>query len=742
MNEAHIAKVVVNLSLDRSFDYNIPPPLRGHVRVGMQVMVPFGRSRRPAYVLEIVSESSYSEALKDIEMLNDTRPHLPPKLVELGRWMAEYYCCAGEKAIRTLLPEVIRSGRVKHKQKSYCYIADTALAERFMIEHARKAKAKCALLKVLFQQQTLPADRLMKEAGAGSGALKALIKEGLVTEEKRVVEADPFEDSAFMATVPHELTDEQGEALKIILDKLSQPDPTPHALLLHGVTGSGKTEVYLQAIAQAQDLGKEAIVLVPEISLTPQTVARFRARFGERVSVLHSMLSDRARFNEWNRINDGKVKICVGARSALFAPFRNLGLIVVDEEHENSYKQGESPRYHARDVAVMRGRLEKAVVLLGSATPSFESYSNALSGKYCLLKLTKRVDDLMMPEMRVVDMRREALNSEHPGFFSKTLLEAVRRRIAQGEQAILFLNRLGYARQMLCEHCGYVARCPDCSVPYTYHKKRESLSCHLCGAVIPAHVKCPDCSAEDIRYMGVGTEKVETIAGALFKGAKIARMDSDTMRNPASYERVLNDFKRGAIDILIGTQMIAKGLHFPNVTLVGIINADQGLYLPDFRAEERTFQLLTQVSGRAGRGDKGGEVIVQTFNPFNPAIDCAVNYDFGGFYERDMEVRRELLYPPCGHMIVVHFKGADSALVSAFANEFAEKIQPALNDGIRVSAPAPAPIERIKAQYRYMMMFRGQNLKKLRQLIREMLLHGERPKGVDAYADVDALSLL
>ena len=516
-----------------------------------------------------------------------------------------------------------------------------------------------------------------------------------------------------------------------------------HVLLLHGVTNSGKTEVYLQAIGEALELGRSAIVLVPEISLTPQTVRRFRARFGDRLSVLHSRLTDGERFDEWNRIRDGEVQIAVGARSALFAPFSNLGLIVVDEEHESSYKQSEAPRYSARDVAVMRGKFENAAVILGSATPSAESVYNAKTGKFLLARMASQVENKLSPHIRIIDQRLDG--PPQPGrstFFSPQLVEAVFDRIRRGEQSILFLNRRGYARVMLCEECGFEARCPECSVAYTYSKQRETLSCHLCGGVIPAYSECPQCRSPKIRYAGLGTEKIEAAAAAVFQGARIARMDSDTMRGADDYERVLEKFRRGELDLLIGTQMIAKGLHFPNVTLVGIVNADLGLAMPDFRAPERTFQLITQVAGRAGRGDIRGEVFLQTRNPEDETIRCAAALDFDGFSAYDLEFRKMLEYPPFTHLIAVHFRGEDEAATAGYAEQFTAELKKYGHDGIRFSGPSPAPIERIRGKFRCMLLIRGVRLKLLRQALRVLALHRTPPKGVELYVDVDAQSLL
>ncbi len=739
-----IARIIIDLSLDKTFDYNIPPILYGKVKIGSRVTIPFGRSFRHGYVLSIGSDSEYTSQLKDIKSLCEGHTKIPHKLVELGEWMAEYYCCSREQAIRTLLPRAVRSGKIKHKTLPFYAVADHEATEQFIAKnHEKKSLLKqIELLKLLLCHTDISRENLLKEHNISPSTISTLKKKQLIIEEKRRIARDPFKDVEIIPDTPLKPTNEQQIALDKINDMVENPDDGRTALLF-GITGSGKTEVYLQAIAQIIETGREAIVLVPEISLTPQTVRRFRARFGNMVSVLHSRLTEGERFDEWTKISDGEVRIVVGARSALFAPFRHLGLIIVDEEHEHSYKQSEAPRYHARDVAVMRGHMENAVVVLGSATPSFESYRNAISGKYIMLKLTKRNDECVLPSMKVIDVRMDKADGEQKNsFFTKMLIKAVNDRLWRGEQTILFLNRRGYARQMMCENCGYVAECPDCSVSYTYHMHNETLTCHLCGDTIQAYKHCPECKSDEIRYSGIGTEKVETIAQKIFKSARIARMDSDTMKTSASYEHVLNEFKRGNIDILIGTQMIAKGLHFPNVTLVGIINADQSLNIPDFRAPERTFQLITQVAGRAGRGDIKGEVLIQTFTPFNDTIQYAVKHDFNGFYENDMEVREMLKYPPSGHLITVHFQGEELEAVSSYAMEFMEYLRPACHEDIIISEPAPAPLEKIKAKYRFMIIFRGEKIATLRRYIRHYVLRAKHPKNVHVYADVDAQSLV
>jgi len=488
--------------------------------------------------------------------------------------------------VRNLLPGAVRNGKIKDKTESHYFIADEQKAKELIDKASARTKTRAEILKSLMENPGMDADTVLALSKAGKTVLSALCKAGYIRKEEVRISRDPLRGAVIQHTNPLPPTPEQAAALSQIDSMLEHknPDDDRHVLLLHGVTCSGKTEVYLQAISKVLEKGGDAIVLVPEISLTPQTVTRFKSRFGEQVSVLHSGLSDGERHDEWMKVHRGEVKIAVGARSALFAPFANLKLIVVDEEHENSYKQSDAPRYNARDVAVMRGKMENALVILGSATPSLESYYNAKQGKYVLAEMLKRSDPgIVMPSVDIVDMRLEQNEEGKVPYFSKTLIDSVYQRIRNGEQCIIFLNKRGFARQMHCDLCGYVAECPECSVPYTYHKKAEVLSCHLCGGVIDAPEVCPNCGSAEIRFQGAGTERIETISLDIFKGARIARMDSDTMTTPQSYERVLNLFRRGDLDILVGTQMIAKGLDFPNVTLVGIVNADGGLYIKDFR---------------------------------------------------------------------------------------------------------------------------------------------------------------
>ena len=740
-----IAKVITDISLDKEFDYLVPETMLELLRPGSAVKVPFGRSFRSGYVLSLNESSSFDPSkLKSIAGKADDRPDIPENLIKLGKWISEYYCATQEHSIRTLLPAAVRNGKVREKKCKLYSLADRTEAEKFIIDNARNSRwaKRVALVKLMLNHGEIAKAEISGDVDFSASAFDALCKSGIISCREAAVSV---EDDGFSPIPDAPLTpsEDQQKALDMIDDMLNRKSDS-FVQLLYGNTNSGKTEVYLQAIAKTVALGKSAIVLVPEISLTPQTVRRFRARFGNNLSVLHSRLTDRERFDEWNRINSGKVDIAVGARSALFAPFTNLGLIVVDEEHDSSYKQSESPRYMARDVAVMRAKLENACVILGSATPSAESLYNAQCGKFQLCRMTRQVGNKPPPIIRIIDRRLDP--PPEPGvsnLLSPMLINAVRERLERAEQTILFLNRRGYARAMCCPQCGFEARCPECSVNYnyTYSRSREVLSCHLCGNVIPAPHQCPECGSPEIRYLGSGTEKLESCARAVFPDARIGRMDSDLMRSSSDYEIVLDKFRRGKLDILVGTQMIAKGLHFPGVTLVGVINADHGLSMPDFRAQERTFQLLTQVAGRAGRGDKRGEVLFQSSKD-SEVLQFAADLDFDGFSKFDLEFREMLNYPPFSRMIAIFFRGENEKAVADYAFAFAKELEVYKHDQLRITPPAPAPIEKIRNQYRYMMLIRGNKLKNIREAIRIMALHRTPPAGVMVAVDVDAQNLM
>lgn len=749
-----IAKVIVDLSLDRSFDYLVPDELAAEVRPGSRVLVPFGHTRKSGCVLALAPRPEDPRiALKAIAGLCANSTQIPEPLLELGRWMADYYCCTREQAIRALLPGAVRRARKHLRQHKLYAVADPDGCDNFIKANAGKKTAarRIVILQELLRAPGRSLEQLQAETDATPSILQTLLKAGLVAvsghAEVEVELRRKAREAKVVPDTPREPTPEQRKALDGIFALLDHPGKSPHTGLLFGITGSGKTEVYLQAIARTLELGRSAIVLVPEISLTPQTVRRFRARFGDALSVMHSRLSGGERLAEWNRVRDGEVRIVVGARSALFAPLANLGLIVVDEEHESSYKQSEAPRYSARDVAVMRGKLEQAAVVLGSATPSLESYYHALHGKYALWTLTSRAEHSLLPEVHVVDLHlAKGLDPDDKRknpLFTPELIAAVRERLRLGEQIILFLNRRGFARELSCPEadCTWVAECPDCSRPYLYHRERAMLSCGLCGRLAPVPPRCPLCGAEVFRMKGTGTEKIEDIARRLFPGARIARMDSDSMRKAGAHEITLERFRRGETDILIGTQMIAKGLDFPNVTLVGIINADAGLNIPDVRAAERTFQLLTQVAGRAGRGSKAGEVIVQTFSPYHDVIRFAVAQDFPAFYEYDIAVREILKYPPFGHLIALYGRGEDEMRTAEAIAHIVERVRSLCGETVTVVEPAPAPLARVKGKYRYVATFRGEKLTALRRCLRQLVLGRPEFPGVELYLDVDALSL-
>jgi primosomal protein N' (replication factor Y) len=561
---------------------------------------------------------------------------------------------------------------------------------------------------------------------------------------EEAVARDPHADEEFIASSNLTLNEEQTAALAAIEDALTTPE-NAKPILLHGVTGSGKTEIYLQAIHSTLARGKTAIVLVPEISLTPQTVERFKSRFAETqqmVAVLHSHLSEGERHDEWHKINAGRARIVVGARSAVFAPLENLGLIVVDEEHETSYKQEEAPRYHARDVAVVRAKLEGCVVLLGTATPSLESYHNATQGKYRLLQLTQRVDNCQMPLMRIVDLRQERRKEKVAAILSEKLRAAISARLEKGEQTILFLNRRGFSTSLLCSNCGEARDCPNCSVALTFHRGAARLTCHLCGHTAAVPKKCPACSQDALIYSGFGTEKVEANVTQIFPDATVRRMDADSMSRKDAYRETLHAFRTGKIDILVGTQMIAKGLHFPNVTLVGIINADLALHMPDFRAGERTFQLLTQVAGRAGRGETPGEVFVQTYTPFSPSIQFARHHDFAGYFEQELEFRERCDFPPFKHVILITVRSAHEGRAKLSAETIARRLKEALPPEFILNAPAPAPLEKLQGQFRFHILMRGEAIMRLSRLVRDTLDKLPLPEDVVAAVDVDPYQLL
>jgi len=573
---------------------------------------------------------------------------------------------------------------------------------------------------------------------AVSAAVPSVLKRSLKGKRPRkskVIEEDhvQFVDGSSTHLSP---TPEQRQALDSI--KKCMDDGMHRVFLLHGVTGSGKTEVYLQSIAHALELGQSSIILVPEISLTPQTVARFKARFGENIAVLHSRLLGSKRAAEWERIVSGSAQIVVGARSAIFSPLKNLGLIVVDEEHETSYKQEDIPRYHARDVAIKRAEFSDAVVILGSATPSLESFYKTRKGLYTLIELPERIDSRLLPEVEIVDMREELTRSKKFQIFSPSLKTWIQKDVSCGKQVILFLNRRGFSTYISCRKCGYVVSCKRCSVSLTYHFHRKKLICHHCNYKTDPPEVCPNCNSSYIRYWGMGTEKVETELHKNFANAVVSRMDTDATHGRGTHDKILSRFKDGLIDILVGTQMIAKGLDFPKVTLVGVISADTALNLPDFRSGERTFSLLTQVAGRAGRGDMGGRVIIQTYTPGHYSIQAAKNHDYNDFYGKEISFRKELNLPPFCHMVNLTFRGRKEENVLKISESLRSLLEKKdSSKKVEILGPAPSPISRMKGMYRWNLFLKSDKVEDIVALLRDVLGNRRREKGVIITVDVD-----
>lgn len=736
-----IAKVIVELSLNKEFDYAIPAELQGQVQVGDKVNVPFGHRVSQGFVVGL-AETSEHKTLKSILSRVGDKPLVTQPILDLARWIAGYYAAPIETAVRTVLPSAVRKKGASAKKMLYATLADSQPPPAEIALLRKRAPKQAKVLEQLVEYKEMYVSQLVKVAGVSAATVRSLADKGFLTISQQAMRRNPFADRDVLPTEQHVLMPEQRDALEVVNRSIDSLDPA--VVLLFGVTGSGKTEIYLQGIQYALDQGKGAIVLVPEISLTPQTVYRFRSRFGEQVAVLHSSLSTGERHDEWHRIRNDEARIVVGPRSALFAPVRDLGLIVVDEEHEPSYKQEETPRYQARDMAVMRGHMEQCSVVLGSATPSLESMQNAVEGKYHICKLTHRVDHREMPEIRVIDMRKEAEREGRINVLSRDLLDAMRLRLEQSEQTILFLNRRGFATSLLCPSCGYVANCEMCSVSMTYHRTHNLLVCHICGAErkVPDRCPQPNCGDPEFKKTGLGTQRVEDVVQKVFPKARIQRMDADTTRGKDSHEYILEQFRMRKVDILIGTQMIAKGLHFPGVTLVGVINADMGLHLPDFRAGERTYQLLTQVAGRAGRGEVAGEVVVQTFTPFHPAVQAARRNDYEGFFDQEIEFRRELKYPPFSHLVCVTLTGPVEATIKYVGEVLVKRMDTILSKEVIVAGPTPAPLSKAKGRYRFQVMMRAPKVGQVTKPLLAVLDGYTLPRDVKCTVDVDATSLL
>src|SRR6184192_2251707 len=746
MIKPNYVRVIIDRAIQREFDYSVPETLAERIGIGSRVRVPFRDKSALATVLAM-PEHSDAKGIRPIEALVGEAPAISESLLELAKWMSAYYCCPLETVMRSLLPQVIRRAEVGWKKQ--LVVHPLAKIDIDQVDNLRKrAPRQAELFEAIAKlEKPMPAAELLRKTSFDNQTLRALVKRGLIKLREETVERDPHADEQFIATTSLELNPEQAPALSKITEALAAPERAK-PILLHGVTGSGKTEIYLQAIRVALERGRSAIVLVPEISLTPQTVERFKSRFAEMhevVAVLHSHLSQGERHDEWHKIHSGRARIVIGARSAVFAPLKDVGLIIVDEEHETTYKQEEAPRYHARDVAVVRAKIEKCAVVLGSATPSLESYHNATIGKYQLVTLTQRVDQKQMPLMRIVDLRQERRKEKKAAILSEKLSQAIADRLEKREQTILFLNRRGFSTSLLCSNCGEARNCPNCSVALTFHRHPAvpgRLSCHLCGHTAAVPKKCPACGQDALIYYGFGTEKVESTVAQIFPKAVVRRMDADSMTRKEAYRETLRNFRTGKIDILVGTQMIAKGLHFPNVTLVGIINADLALHLPDFRAGERTFQLLTQVAGRAGRGETSGEVFVQTYTPFSPSIQFARHHDFAGYFQQELEFRERCDFPPFKHAILITVRSAHEGRAKLSAETLVRRLKESLGSEFILGDTTPAPLEKLQGQFRFHILLRGEAIMRLSRLARETLDKLPLPEDVIATVDVDPYQLL
>jgi len=735
-----VVAVLIDGAADRVFDYAVPGHLQGRVVPGSRVKVPLRRQVVGGTVIDLKTEKDAAAVvLRDVAGVYEEAPLLTAPLLELARWMSDYYLAALEQVIRAMVPGAARDGDEKVLRRKMVEVAREWTAEEWEKLCARAPKQAM----VLEQLQENDGSLALAGLPGGAAAVRALEKKGWVKVTDQAKARDPYADIAFVRTEPPVLSADQQPVVERICEALKEPAAS-RPFLLYGVTGSGKTEIYLRVIERCMAAGKGAIVLVPEIALTPQTVERFKSRFehaGSEVAVLHSHLSDGERFDEWRRIRDGRAKVVVGARSAVFAPVRDLGVIVVDEEHETSYKQESPPRYQARDIAVLRGRMEGAVVVLGSATPSLESHHNTQEGKYEGLHLPCRIDDRVMPLVRVVDMRIESRKRKDVAIFSEVLRQAMEKRLERGEQTILFLNRRGFSNALQCPACGHVCQCSHCSVSLTYHRDNERLLCHICGYQSVAPQRCPACSDPSLKYTGYGTQRVEEVTRKVFPKAKVARLDADATRRKHALEHTLRDFRTGKIDIVIGTQMIAKGLDFPNVTLVGVLNADLGLHMPDFRAGERTFQLLTQVAGRAGRGDLAGEVVVQTFTPHSPSVQFARHHDYEGFSSQELEFRRAFAYPPYTRLVQVWARGRQERMAQFTLENFARRLKAELPEGAMMGEPLPAPLVRAKDQFRFQLLIRTSSVRPVIAAVRRAREKYTLPDEIHLGIDVDSYQL-
>ncbi len=733
------ADVVFNRPMEQTFSYLIPDDLRGQLQPGQRVRAPLGRGDRPTtgYCVGI-SRPSGSRKLKSLIEIIDRQPLLTPHMLDLTQWMSEYYLCSWGQALNMVVPAGVKNS-AGTRLRTYFSPDDEALLR---IDEGKLPAKQAAVIAALRDAgEPLQSREIEQLAGCTAAPINGLKRKGLLRIIHRRGAADK-QDLTEKAPKEPDLTlnAEQQAALGTIVSALR--DARHQTLLLHGVTGSGKTEVYIQAIREVVAYGQQAIVLVPEISLTPQTIRRFESRF-DSVAVLHSHLTDVERHRQWQRISSGGVQVIVGARSAVFAPVANLGLIVIDEEHETTFKQETVPRYHAREVARRRAEMASVPLILGSATPTLESWTAAQRGEDTLIRLSKRVSDLPLPPVAAVDVRNDP-RCVSGAAIGRALQTAIRAAVEDGGQVILFLNVRGHSPVLWCKACGEGIKCPDCDITLTWHKDRKLAMCHTCDYAIDPPQTCPRCGNASVRYFGIGTQRLEEELKSKFPRYTCLRMDSDTMRKRGSYETALDAFRNGEVNILLGTQMIAKGLDFPNVTLVGVVDADTILHQPDIRAAERTFQLIAQVAGRAGRGRKGGRVLVQTSSPDEPAVRFAVQHDYLGFAKAELVHRREMAAPPFCRLARVILRGLDNDEVIAEAERMAEILRTAATASqvpFRLLGPAPAPIMKLNKYYRHHFQLAAAEAETIQSLWRSVANELPRTSSVEYVVDVDPLNM-
>lgn len=744
-NDVAVAKIVFSEAPHGPFDYRIADGDRDSLHPGMRVRVPLGRRKKlmAGWCIETQIGSNSPGSLRDIAEIVDAAPLCDPALVRLVMWMSRYYLCPPGQVFDTLIPSSVRSG-AGTRERTY-YKANLESLDDPTIE-SLPAKQQTVARLLLAAGRPMTSAELTIEAKCTVAPIKTLQRKGhFIAETRREMStttSNRWQRNDGESEANIRLTDDQSNALERINASLDSGQGS--AIVLHGVTGSGKTEVYIRAIEHVVEFGRGAIVLVPEISLTPQTRGRFERRF-DSVAVLHSQMTPAERHFQWQRIRDGEVQVVVGPRSAVFAPMPRLGLIILDEEHDGSFKQDTQPRYHARKVAHARAMSLKIPLVLGSATPSMESWHATQTGHAELVSMPTRVANRPMPDVQLVDLR--VRDDRTSGAISRPLHLAVNEALAEKGQVILLLNRRGFATTIQCPSCGHVVACPDCDMPLTHHRDGGKAVCHYCDYTIGTPPWCPECRFDGIRYGGLGTQKLEVEVKARFPDANVARMDSDTMKRPGSHQRVLSAFRSGELDILLGTQMIAKGLDFPNVLLVGVINADGALHFPDFRAAERTFQLVTQVAGRTGRGDRGGRVIVQTFTPEHPAIQAASKHDYAKFTEDELKNRRKFNYPPLGSVARIILRGVSEDLTESTAELLLSRLELArdkLGHEIRLLGPAPPPIMKLRGKYRFHILLQATNAIHLNQCISMATETFKIPEKDDVQyvVDIDAIDML